>query len=112
MNICKTVGVFISSQPPVLTEQDVINAVTQAVQAHLDSTAQQHSYDGILSLCSYATSLDAVFKAEGQAGVEWRDACWRYCYQVMADVQNNLRAIPTPEGLIEELPVMVWPVTS
>lgn len=93
--------------PP--TEAEIVAALTRAVQNHLDTTARQRNYDGILSLCSYATSLDPTFKAEGQTGVEWRDACWRISYQIMAEVQAGTRAIPTAEELVGSLPVMAWP---
>ena len=84
-------------------------ALTAAIQAHLDSTSQTHNYDGILSLCSYASSKNSKFQAEGVAGVDFRDKCWAYGYQVIADVHAGLRGIPTPEGLVAELPAMVWP---
>lgn len=93
--------------PP--TEQEIIAGLVDAVQKHLDATARTRNYDGILSLCTYATSNDAIFAAEGQAGVVWRDACWRYSYQVMADIKAALRTIPTPDELVAELPEMVWP---
>ncbi|MBV5336780.1 MAG: hypothetical protein J0653_01915 [Deltaproteobacteria bacterium] len=95
--------------PPPPTEAEIIASLTQAVQARLDSEARTHNYDGILSLCSYVTSLDPVFKAEGQAGVEWRDACWRTAYQVMADVKAGMRGVPTSEELVAELTTMEWP---
>ena len=98
-----------SVELPPPTEAEIIASLTAAVQAKLDSEARTHNYDGILSLCSYATSLDPVFKDEGQAGVDWRDACWRTAYTVMADVKNGLRAVPTSTELIAELPQMIWP---
>ena len=93
--------------PPTLEE--LTATVVNAVQRHLDATARSRNYDGILSLCRYATSTDPVFSAEGAAGVAWRDACWRTCYQGMTDVQAQLRPMPTPEEAVAELPVMVWP---
>lgn len=94
--------------PPPPTEAEIIASLTSAVQRHLDSTARSRNYDGILSLCSYATSLDPTFKAEGQAGVEWRDACWRRCYEVMADVKAGIQPVPTSEELIASLPIIAW----
>jgi hypothetical protein len=94
---------------PPPTEAEIIASLTAAVQARLDSEARTHNYDGILSLCSYATSLDPVFHAEGQAGVEWRDACWRMAYVIMAEVKTGTRPVPTSEELIAMLPEMVWP---
>lgn len=112
---CPTNATFVIDGKPFIpepippTEAEIIASLTAAVQGYLDSEARTHNYDGILSLCSYATSLDTIFKAEAQAGVEWRDACWRVSYQVMVDVKAGLRQVPTSEGLIAELPTMVWP---
>lgn len=91
-------------------QQQIIDSLTAAVQAHLDAEARTRNYDGILSACTYATSTNSRFAAEGQACVQWRDACWDTCYAVMAAVQAGQRSIPTPEQLIAELPPMVWPV--
>lgn len=94
--------------PPPPTEEEIIASLTAAVQRHLDATARTRNYDGILSLCSYATSTDPVFSAEGQAGVTWRDAVWRRCYEVMADVRAGVQPVPTAEELIASLPVIGW----
>lgn len=95
--------------PPALTFDEIKRSLTGAVQAHLDATAQARGYDGILSLASYAASTNATFAAEALAGVQWRDAVWAYCWQVLADVEASQREIPTAEVLVAELPVMVWP---
>jgi len=95
--------------PPAPTEEQIVASMTAEVQAHLDSEARTRNYDGILSLCTYATSKNPKFAAEGQAGVEWRDAVWAKCYAILADVQVALRPAPTVEQLIAELPAMVWP---
>ena len=95
--------------PPPPTHEQIIAQYTGAVQQHLDVFARTRNYDGILSLCTYATSLNPKFAAEGQAGVEWRDAVWVKCYAVLAEVEAGLREQPTVEQLIAELPVFVWP---
>lgn len=86
-----------------------INRLTSAVQAHLDATARERNYDGILSLCTYATSNNSRFSLEGQAGVVWRDAVWAKCYQVMDEALAGSRSVPTEAELIAELPAFSWP---
>lgn len=91
------------------TPEEVQAHLVAVIQQHLDVTAQARAYDGILSLCTYATSPSPKFKAEGQAGVEWRDACWCRGYEILGECQAGLRAIPTPDELIAGLPEMAWP---
>lgn len=79
------------------------------VQRYLDSEAQSHYYDGILSLCSYATSENIKFGAEGRAAVIWRDACWDKGYEILNACEAGTMEIPTPDELISEMPSMVWP---
>lgn len=83
--------------------------LTDAMQAHLDQTAQTRGYDGILSLCSYATSQNARFGPEGQAGVTFRDAVWAYGYQIIDEIQAGTRPVPTAAEPVAALPSIVWP---
>ncbi|MBU0593368.1 MAG: hypothetical protein KKH74_06475 [Gammaproteobacteria bacterium] len=91
-----------------IPQEQIVAVLTSTVQMHLDNVARQRGYDGILSACSYATSSHAAFKAEGQACVDWRDAVWSACYQIMGAVQAGDRAVPTEGELILLLPGMVW----
>lgn len=93
-------------EPP--TEEEIQQQLTAAVQRHMDATAQTRNYDNIHTACTYATSTDPTFKAEGTACVAWRDAVWRKCYDILAEVQAGSRAIPTADELIAELPVLEW----
>ena len=90
--------------PEVLQAQ-----LTLTVQAFLDATPIAHGYDGILSLCTYATSSNPKFASEGQAGVLWRDEVWGKAHEVMLEVQSGTRPAPTRDELIALLPVMQWP---
>ena len=88
---------------------EAIRNVTKAVQTHMDNIARTRGYDGILSLCTYATSSNPLFSAEGQAGVSWRDAVWSTCYSILNDVERGVRPQPTVEELLAELPQIAWP---
>lgn len=93
---------------PSISVDELVQAYTVAIQSHLDTTVKARNYDGILSLCSYATSKNPRFSVEGQAGVEWRDAVWAYAYAYLAEVMGGTRDILTVEDLLAELPVLNW----
>ena len=79
-----------------------------AIQERLDAVARSRNYDGILSLCTYATSAVPRFRTEGQAGVDWRDQCWAIAYEVLAEVQSGTRAVPTEDEFMALLPAINW----
>lgn len=97
--------------PPISvtpSQEEILSSLIKAVQNHLDSTAKERGYEGIISLCSYKGSTDATFNKEGTAGVVWRDLVWRTCYTICDEVLAGTRAVPTAEELISELPVFTW----
>lgn len=85
--------------------------VVSQTQHRLDSFAQERSYDGILSLCTYAACPIQKFAVEGQYGVEIRGATWDKLYEILAEVQAGTRPMPSGYADIEpELPPLAWPV--
>lgn len=84
--------------------------IVSATQTRLDAFAKTRNYDGILSLCTYASSTNSKFQAEGQYGVSARDATWAKLYEVLAEVQAGTRPVPSGYAEIEsELPALEWP---
>ncbi len=93
-----------------MNKQLLIWQITQDTQRRLDDFARTGNYDGILSLCTYATSQVPKFQAEGQYGVTARDATWAALYQIMAEVEAGARPMPSGYADIEpDLPALVWP---
>ena len=85
-------------------------SIIDATQNRLDTFAQTRKYDGILSLCTYATSTVPKFQQEGQYGVNARDATWAKLYEMLAEVEAGQRPVPSGYADIEgELPALVWP---
>ena len=89
--------------------EKIIAEFTARVQARIDTFVKTRNYDGILSACSYATSTNPKFAAEGQYCVEARDATWAKCYEVFHAVQSGQRPIPSWEEFEAELPPLEWP---
>lgn len=93
--------------------QRIQSEIVSATQKRLDDFARTRNYDGILSLCTYATSAAPKFQTEGQYGVTCRDATWAALYQVMAEVEAGNLPMPTGYADIEpDLPALVWPTAA
>jgi hypothetical protein len=99
----------ISDKPIDEVLADMQATVTDATQKRMDDYAVEHGYDSILSLCSYATS--PTFSAEGQHGINVRDATWAALVAILGDIAAGNRAPPESYADIEpDLPELVWPV--
>lgn len=91
------------------TQEELLVMFTSIIQQYLDDFAKTRNYDGILSVCSYATSKNPKFSLEGQYAVEARDAVWDFGYSLVNEVLSGNRPIPTVEELLDILPKLEWP---
>lgn len=101
-------GAYEQYVPPEPTQEEIEaqiqKSLTQAVQHVLDSKAQELNYDSCLSVCSYIDTGVQKFDDEGKAFRAWRSQVWAKGYEILAEVQEGKREIPTEEELIAELP--------
>lgn len=88
----------------MISDYIALHSLEAALDAHLDSVAQSYRYESIRTMVTYASSDHPKFGAEGRAAVKFRDACYAYGIQVIADVQDGKRGIPTEAELIAEMP--------
>ena len=95
-------------QAYIPTETELQQQLKQAVQTYMDGAVQERDYDDLIAACSYASSTDHIFAAEGIACMKWRDAVWRKYFDVLAEVDAGTREFPTAEEMIAELPVLEW----
>ena len=89
------------------TPKEIELALTESLESYYDSIARIKRYDD-RKTCALRAGYAGPFQAEGAAFAIWMDTCNVYGYQVMADVQAELRVVPTAEELIAELPEPPW----
>lgn len=88
--------------------EDRIATLQAAIDAHLNSAAQQKGYDSILSAALRA-GYPGPFRDEGIAFATWMDSCYALGYQLLAQWRAGLLQEPTPEELLAMLPPLQLP---
>lgn len=94
--------------PPAPTPEEIIKGYEDAVQKHLDATAQSRDYDNTYTCLSYLSSTDEVWHHEANVFNAWRDQVWRKCHEVLNAVLSGTLPPPTVEELIALLPEIEW----
>jgi len=95
---------------PVMTKEQKVKAMTDAVQSILDAPAQSLGYDDIKTACTYADEPAVpLFQKQGIAFRAWRSLVWAKCYSILGEVEAKTRQEPTIPELLAELPPLVLP---
>lgn len=103
-------GMIVTAEEKAARQRAALKlAMERAIQAHLDATAAERSYDSIQTAVTYRDDPNPQFAAEGQALFTWRSEVWTYATAELAKVEAGERAVPAVETFIGELPAMVWP---
>ena len=98
--------------PPAPTVEEILKMYEDAVQAHLDATAQSKGYDNTYTCLSYLSSTDEIWHRESNAFNAWRDKVWRKCHEIMNYALSGEITPPSVAELIQQLPVIDWGETA
>lgn len=93
-------------------EWKVINFFKEAeklLSDYIDTTAKSKGYDNTLSITSYVSSTNELWKAEAETFISWRDSVLAWAYSNFVDIQAGIKPIPTLEELKEAIPQIIWP---
>ncbi len=96
----------VSGLPPVVTQEDINVATSNAIQNMLDTKARNFRYDDINSIGKYL-GYDNVFRAQCESLGQWAANCWTLAGQIEADVLNKVRPMPTVAEVLAEMPAYV-----
>lgn len=92
------------------TQMQIIESLKEAIQSHLDATAQSLGYDDIKTAVTYADEPAVPkFQAEGQALRAWRSLVWDKCYEMLEEVKSGSQEVVDAAGVIAELPTLTLP---
>ena len=91
-----------------LSVEERLAILENAVQQHLDMTAQSRGYDSSYSCLSYLSSSDSRWKHEAQAFNLWRDSVWQKCHALFEDFTSGKIHELSAEELIALLPEISW----
>jgi hypothetical protein len=87
------------------TEQDLVDFAKN----YLDNFARTRNYDNIMSLISYAQSMNPQFQAEAEYGVVARDLVWAKVIETINSSVENQKPLPSLAVFQAEMPQLVWP---
>ncbi len=93
-------------------QNQMIERFSFMVQLHMDTIAKQKGYGDSrtspsVSARSYA-GFPNPFQAECILFSQWAASCWELCYQILDEVKQETRPIPTEQELIDLLPPFSW----
>jgi len=92
--------------PLIVTDDEKIATISNAVQLHLNEAAQAKGYDDINSIAKYI-GYDNTYRTECEALGAWTASCWDICYVILAGWEAGEIAEPTADEVVAQLPVIV-----
>lgn len=87
-------------------QADYIADIKQAIQTHIDTTAQSKDYNNGVSCASYA-GYDNPFQAEAIVFAKWRSDVWHTVAQLQAQAIKT-KTLPSADDVLAQLPTIDW----
>lgn len=89
----------------------ILTSYKATIQAMIDSEAQNRGYDDINAIAKYQGYTN-MYQEETIALGMWCADCWTKGYIILDEVQKGIRALPTIEEVLAELPMFVFTPTK
>lgn len=92
--------------PDPETPEQTVARLEQALDAYIDSQAQGYRYESIRTMVTYENDPNPKFDAEGKGAKAFRSACYTLAIEILGEVQQGSRPIPTEAELIALMPLL------
>ena len=95
--------------PHVPTEKEIQEELERGIEAWMNSVVAERDYDSIYTcIARYTNSPNPKYAQEAKAVKDWNTLVWDKCWDILKEVKEGKRAIPTLGEVIAELPVLEW----
>ena len=95
--------------PHIPTEKEIQEELERGIEAWMNTVVAERDYDSIdTCIARYTDSPNPKYAQEAKAVKDWNTMVWNKCWDILAEVKEGKRAIPTLKEVIAELPVLVW----
>ena len=95
--------------PYIPTEKEIQEQLEQGIEAWMNTVVAARDYDSIdTCIARYTDSPNPKYAREAKAVKNWNTAVWDKCWDILAEVKEGKRPIPTLEEVIAELPKLDW----
>ncbi len=87
----------------------IVAEFEEAIQKIVDDTARSKQFRDGVTLASYTASTNAVWKAQAETFVAWRDHVWGHAYAELEKVLSGQRERPSVPEFLAEVSSINWP---
>lgn len=94
---------------PPKSEKEIQEELERGIEAWMNTIVAERDYDSIdTCIARYTDSPNPKYAQEAKAVKDWNTLVWDKCWDILKEVKEGKRDIPTLEEVIAELPILVW----